>query len=180
MSRTNQFRRRLKARLIEAVISMKILMIIFWLLPCWGIFALVSWMQKRVKKSWPILILMALQASLACAYIWSISWKGYRANFHRMVALQLIVVAVAVWTRYMQTKGRHGVGASFVIAGIPLVWLIIQSQWLHLYMIFDASLLDQRITILVGEAAFLLLAYMGWIVPRGRKNGDNKAMKATS
>ena len=95
-----------------------------------------------------------------------------------MIALQVIVAALAVWIRHMQTNGRQIIGASIVVLSLPLIWLIIQSQWLHLHMIFDVSLLDQRITILVGEASFLLLAYLGWLDPRIRKNGDNKAIEA--
>jgi len=153
-------------------------MLIFWLVLCWGIFVFVSWVKRRTKRSWPILLLMLLAAVVAGAHIWRISWRGYGANFSRMIALQVIVAALAVWIRHMQTNGRQIIGASIVVLSLPLIWLIIQSQWLHLHMIFDVSLLDQRITILVGEASFLLLAYLGWLDPRIRKNGDNKAIEA--
>jgi len=154
----------------QHVISMKIFILTFWLLPTCGVFLLASWVQERSKRSWPILLPAALSAVVASAYIWSISWQGCGANFPRMIALQVIVVAVAVWTRYMQTKGRHVIGALLVITSIPLIWFVIQSQWIHLYMIFDASLLDQRITILIGEATFLLLAYMGSFHRKKRKS----------
>lgn len=94
-----------------------------------------------------------------------------------MIALQIIVAALAVWIRYFRTRRNHIVAGGLIILSVPLIWLVIRSQWLHLHMIYDASLLDQRITILVGEASILLLAYLGWIPPRRTKDRDNNQIQ---
>jgi len=116
-------------------------------------------------------------AIAAGAHIWRISWQGCGANFSRMIALQIIVATLAVWIRYLQTLKKHIIGSGLIILSLPLIWLVIRSQWLHLHMIYDASLLDQRITILVGEAGFLLLAYTGWIDLRRTKDRDNNQIQ---
>ncbi len=129
-----------------------------------------------MKRSWPALIFIVLAAVAAGTYIWCISWQGFGANSSRMIALQIIVAALAVWIHYLQTHGKHIISSVLIVLSLPLIWLVIQSQWLHLHMIYDASLLDQRITILVGEAAFLLLAYLGGIIPRRTKDRDSNQM----
>lgn len=157
---------------------MTILILIFWLLLSWGIFVAASRIMQKAKRDWPILLVLALSAAAAGFYIQSVSWKGYGANFSRMVAFQVIVAFFAVLIRHLRRKSMQFFGALVLIASIPLFWLVIQTQWLHLIMIFDASLLDQRITILIGEATFLTLAYMGWIV-RPKKHKEKITKRCT-
>lgn len=148
---------------------MTILILIFWLLLSWGIFYAASGIMQKAERDWPILLVLALSAAVAGLYIQSVSWKGYGANFSRMVAFQVVVAFCAVLIRYFRSKSIQFFGALILIVSIPLFWLVIQTQWLHLIMIFDASLLDQRITILVGDATFLTLAYLGGLSERRSK-----------
>ena len=128
-------------------------------------------MLSRSKNKWPVLLALVL-ALIAGAYIACISWKGYGANFSRMIALQIIVANLAILIHFLQIKKKHWISSGILLLSIPCLWGIISSQWLHLYMIFDSSLLDQRLTILVGELTFLLLVYLGWIPVVRSKNSS--------
>ena len=136
------------------------------MLMAWGIFAMSSYLLKRTTKNWPCLLGLFTIGALAGAHIMNVSWKGYGANFSRMIALQIIVAILAVFIHYMRTNKKCLISTGLLYLSIALVWLIISSQWLHLHMIFDVSLLDQRIMILLGESIFLSFAYFGWISPQ--------------
>ena len=105
--------------------------------------------------------------------MYRISWQGYGANFSRMIALQVVIATLSVWLRYFRAKGSSLLGSAVLLLSVPLIWLVIQSQWLHLHMIFDADLRYQRLMILFGEVCFLGLSYFGWMHFPNRIQGQS-------
>ena len=117
--------------------------VVFWLLTTWFVFAISSLLLQRDKRSWPTLSFLLLVSILAAAFI----WQDFVLNFSQMMALQIIIAALSIWIGFFVSNGKRVISRALLIFSFPLIWFVIQSQWLYLINIDDPLLSSAQIKI---------------------------------
>ena len=142
--------------------SCLILVFSFWLLVTAFAYWCICKVTSILKGSMVVAFILMFFALMAILLLANISWQGYGANTVRMYAFNLVVLSAAYLLRQLRERDQKIAARLLMVGSLVLIRYLIEAHALFIFMIFDASLDDQRIIIFLGEALLLFLGYFGW------------------